>query len=388
MTPGGPLLSVADLGLHRQSVEGTTRARDLPLNSVIRQAFSVEGLARRNQGATALLRLREQSPELQRLLRPYEEGVPLRADEATLSAYVDGVQQRFVGPKAVVEGLSRFAGDSRGEGRGRRGGGDDDRADPPLRRRRPPALNALFIPTNVIRDAWTFLVRTGARSDPQKLGAAWAPSAEAYWDSFAKGAVRPRPGRSSCAPGAGRPTSCSTRPRRRSCAACSGAGAGGALGPIRSRVRPVTTREGFMRAVGDVAGAGWDVARLPLAPVKAFGSAVERAPRLAQYRLSRAAGESPRRAALAGRDITMDFSRGGTFSKVVNRIVPFFNVGLQSPERLAHPGPGQGQPAPDGDRAHHQRRSSPPWRRRPGTAPSTPRTTPTSPSTSRTPGWC
>lgn len=61
---------------------------------------------------------------------------------------------------------------------------------------------------------------------------------------------------------------------------------------------------------------------------------VEAAPRLAQFRLSREAGKSDISSALDARNVTMDFDRMGVLPRVINQIVPFFNVAVQGGENL------------------------------------------------------
>lgn len=61
---------------------------------------------------------------------------------------------------------------------------------------------------------------------------------------------------------------------------------------------------------------------------------VEAAPRLAQFRLSRDAGKSDISSALDARSVTMDFDRMGVLPRVINQIVPFFNVAVQGGENL------------------------------------------------------
>lgn len=61
---------------------------------------------------------------------------------------------------------------------------------------------------------------------------------------------------------------------------------------------------------------------------------VEVAPRLAQFRLSRDAGRSDITSALDARNVTMDFDRMGVLPRVINQIIPFFNVAVQGGENL------------------------------------------------------
>lgn len=63
--------------------------------------------------------------------------------------------------------------------------------------------------------------------------------------------------------------------------------------------------------------------------------AVEEATRLGTYTKAKQAGLSDLMAANKSREATVDFGRGGEISRVINRLVPFFNVGLQSADKLA-----------------------------------------------------
>ena len=66
-----------------------------------------------------------------------------------------------------------------------------------------------------------------------------------------------------------------------------------------------------------------------------FNSVVEEAPRMGEFAAARRKGKSIEEAGFDAREVTMDFSRGGDVSRQINRIVPFFNVTLQSADRLA-----------------------------------------------------
>src|SRR5262249_15125355 len=64
------------------------------------------------------------------------------------------------------------------------------------------------------------------------------------------------------------------------------------------------------------------------------GGTIETAPPLAAYPRAHARREDPRLAALAGRDVTLDFSRGGRLARDVNAVVPFFNAAIQGSARF------------------------------------------------------
>lgn len=60
-----------------------------------------------------------------------------------------------------------------------------------------------------------------------------------------------------------------------------------------------------------------------------FSGGIEQYLRANEYVLSRKAGMSAEEALFRAANITTDFSRGGVWSKKINRVVPFFNAGLQ-----------------------------------------------------------
>ncbi len=76
----------------------------------------------------------------------------------------------------------------------------------------------------------------------------------------------------------------------------------------------------------------WDIATLK--PVEAIGERIELAPRVAAMKLAERRGEDWVRATNKGRTTTIDFNKGGTWSKTISQIVPFFNVGTQAVAEL------------------------------------------------------
>lgn len=60
----------------------------------------------------------------------------------------------------------------------------------------------------------------------------------------------------------------------------------------------------------------------------------EEATRLGAFMKAKKAGLSDIEAGIASREATVDFARGGDASKLINRFVPFFNVGMQSANKL------------------------------------------------------
>lgn len=66
-----------------------------------------------------------------------------------------------------------------------------------------------------------------------------------------------------------------------------------------------------------------------LKPVEVIGERIELVPRVAAMRLAQRRGESAVEAINKGRTTTIDFNKGGTWTRGINQIIPFFNVGIQ-----------------------------------------------------------
>jgi len=67
----------------------------------------------------------------------------------------------------------------------------------------------------------------------------------------------------------------------------------------------------------------------PLTAMNKINETLEMAPRLAIYKKLRKDGMDGIEAALQARDITLDFQRGGSAGRFLNRYIPFFNASLQ-----------------------------------------------------------
>ena len=68
--------------------------------------------------------------------------------------------------------------------------------------------------------------------------------------------------------------------------------------------------------------------------VEALNEAVEQAPRVAKFAAERAEGASPRAAAVASREVSVDFARGGSDTKGLRSTSAFWNPNLQGKARL------------------------------------------------------
>ena len=82
-----------------------------------------------------------------------------------------------------------------------------------------------------------------------------------------------------------------------------------------------------------IKGEGWKQYN-PIELCRAFSEAVETSTRLGEYGKARSKGKTIADAALSAKDITLDFSKAGIFGKSANKIVPFFNAAIQEPARL------------------------------------------------------
>jgi cell wall-associated NlpC family hydrolase len=61
----------------------------------------------------------------------------------------------------------------------------------------------------------------------------------------------------------------------------------------------------------------------------------ETSTRLGEYAKARGSGKSIVEAALDAQDLTINFSRGGSFSKQANKVIPFFNAALQGTDKMS-----------------------------------------------------
>ncbi len=72
----------------------------------------------------------------------------------------------------------------------------------------------------------------------------------------------------------------------------------------------------------------------PIQWIEALSNVVERGPRYATYKIMRDAGMTPQEAIYESHNITVNFRRGGSISRQVNKVVPFFNASVQGVDRL------------------------------------------------------
>lgn len=74
--------------------------------------------------------------------------------------------------------------------------------------------------------------------------------------------------------------------------------------------------------------------RNPLHILEDISGGLEQATRIGAFSKAKEKGLSGLQAAFESREATLDFARGGAKGKIVNRIIPFFNAGIQGSDKL------------------------------------------------------
>jgi hypothetical protein len=304
----------------RMTEEGTTALREQPINALIRMTAAVETIARRNAVAQSLEALvkSDTTGELQRTFRPLKKDESARAGERVFSVYRGGEPVRYAVPEryralfeldddASRQGLS-LVGKWLGAGALKAGA---------------TTYTPGFVALNAMRDAQVYARRAIDR--PGETGEALGDLKQAYADLIATGGRGPEDWREALRLGAGQGE--------------------GYAGRSPQRVRELLLKEGSLggrvrvvRSPGEILGAARDAlteaGASPLARIRQGGEIAETAPRLAAYRRALREGASPEQAALAARDITLDFSRGGTAVRSLNKLIPFLNAAVQGQARF------------------------------------------------------
>jgi hypothetical protein len=83
----------------------------------------------------------------------------------------------------------------------------------------------------------------------------------------------------------------------------------------------------FKRSPGEMTV---EILKSPITLMEKLNSVIEAAPRLGTFDRLMKLGYTPEDAAMAARQVTIDFNRGGTWTKVVNQFVPFLNARVQA----------------------------------------------------------
>lgn len=73
----------------------------------------------------------------------------------------------------------------------------------------------------------------------------------------------------------------------------------------------------------------------PMEWISFVSDTIETGPRYSYYRLLRQKGSTPEEAFYESTDITVNFRRGGVQARTLNRVIPFFNAGVQGIDKFA-----------------------------------------------------
>lgn len=318
VTTGTRSISLRDRGLRTYTAEGTAKAAEDPIASLVRYVQDSEAIIQKNETFNAFVNLRDRVPGWDALIREVPNGfTPQRANgEKAVTGFVNGERKTFVVPAPMAAAIQMEQGQQ----------------VPVLREltqlfKEFITRTPMFVAGQIPLDAFGYTVRESAREGgplalprvAAELGKGYAEAFRGLLDgSFQGDAARYLKEGGGMAGFYERSADAASK----------------TLDDLTKRnmfeVRNATDAK---KLAGWMLGGGW---------VQAVGSRVEMAPRIASFRLGEQralkAGASPEKAALegmiGGRDVTLDFQRGGVASKIANQIIPFFNVGVQSATTL------------------------------------------------------
>ena len=302
--PGGSL-SLRNRGLRALTEEGTDKAREDPLASLIRYAYDAEAVIAKNRAFNAFVKLSEAAPETFAAMREVPSSYTTKRGEKIVTGFVDGQRKTYVASTPIAEAITMEAGAQMP--------GFVTAATTLFREliTRFP----MFVAGQIPLDAYGYLVRETARNGgPQTLPRVAYELVRAYGETF-RGLL------------SGEFKGDAARYLRE----------GGGMGGVYDRAVEANKRaldDLTRRSMLEVKDRG-DLLRLirwlgTMEWSQAAGQRVELAPRVASMRMAERRGANQVESVIAGRDVTLDFQRGGTLARTLNQAVPFFNVGWQS----------------------------------------------------------
>lgn len=315
---GSRSISLHDRGLRAYTFDGTAKAAEDPIASLVRYVQDAESVIQKNETFNAFVNLRDRVPGWDQMMREVPTGfTPARAQgEKTVTGFVNGERKTYVVPAPMAAAIQMEQGQQ-----------------VPILRNLTQLFKEfitrtpMFVAGQVPLDAFAYTVRETGREGglaglPRVVGELGRGYAEAFKGlldgSFHGDAAR------YLREGGGM------------------AGFYERAADAASKTVDDITRRNMLEVRSPREARQLATWLLTGGPVTALGARVELAPRVASFRLGERralqAGASPEKAALegmvGGRDVTLDFQRGGATAKIVNQIVPFFNVGIQSATTL------------------------------------------------------
>jgi len=378
----GSKLGLADRDLHNYTLEGTDRGAEDPIASSIAYRDQVERMARKNETANSVVRLDAMSanPQLRRIVSPTDyaqlektgadmDRYATRAEpgDTTLNLFRNGEKQQYVTNNPYLSAAIESAPTSNLP--------DWARKSADIVRMAATARNPAFLAGNALLDVPTYYIRTTAAGGPKgvlQLPHITANLIRGYADAFqglnpyvtAGGKLGGLLGAATSGATAGalvKPDD-PNRNEKIALAALGGGVVGGIAGDkeaMTGRFEGALTRR-FLESGGGMAGqfrafepesaaqrieelrrpyvfniqGPDDLKRLAAGLVKmrwveSLGQRVELGPRLAAMKTAEERGLNRVQSTIAGRDVTVDFDRGGRAVKFLNQWMPFLNAAVQ-----------------------------------------------------------
>ncbi len=297
-------LSVNSTGLKGLTEMGTERAAETPLDAYVRLAHETYRRSMVNESAAAMVNhLKDLStdPAWAKLITPADSDAakliggkvaPRAPGQVSFHAFVNGDKFDFWLDKNLEQSINYVAPAMN------QNLFTSLALEIPAKILRAGATsaNALFMIPNAVGDAMTYMIRAGGVAGlPESL-----PALAKGWKSSL------------------------TKDSAYSDLRMAGGGYSGFFGAEANEgTKTINNLRGLNESLRAVIGV------IPRA-----GERVESATRLAEYHRMLSKGSTKQEAALAARDVTIDFARGGEFAKWANAFVPFFNARMQAPAQV------------------------------------------------------
>jgi hypothetical protein len=307
-------LNSRSTGIQQLTDYGTDRAAETPLDAYVRLAHETYRRSMINEAASAMvMHLRElgrSSPEWKSMITPanenaaimmgYGKGQIRRAPgQVPFAAYLNGERFDFYLDKSMEQAINFVGPDMK-----KNWATNLLFAMPAdALRAGATARNVLFLIPNAMGDFMTYFIRNGGL-------ATMGETLPAYAKGWKSALTKDQAYHDLRMAGGGY-------------AGFFGAEAGAGNKTVNELRGAVTNDQQLRQMVMSVLNA-----------VPRAGERVESATRLAEFHRMRGRGAGNQEAALAARDVTIDFSRGGEFTKWANAFIPFFNVGFQAPAQI------------------------------------------------------
>jgi len=325
----GTKVGLGDSGIRNYTVEGTTRFREGPLQSIVGLTHQVETKARRNAVANAFVNLDQLRPEGARLLQRTDR--PALANEPIVQRINNGVVERYLAPPDLATAINSPAIEQ---------APGFVRAWTSFMRNVTTILSPAFaLVRNPSLDVPEYFQRQLGRAggNPLMLPRLTSRLVSGYADAF-QGLLQdeyrgPMTQRFLAGGGGGAGMVPRTVAQRAEAVR-------GLTAPTLEFGSPGELARSVQAVGGHLIGSPADMRQvlrqvMTLRPIAAVAERTELGPRLAAMRLAEERGATQARAVLNGRTVTLDFNEGGTFAKTLNSFIPFSNAALQGTAQIA-----------------------------------------------------